>query len=649
MNLDFSPLLISLKVAGLATIVTFFMGLMAARLMLDFPGKRRGIIDAVFISPLVLPPTVVGFLLLLLLGKNSFFGKILDQIDINLIFTWQAAVITSIVVSFPLMYRTTLGAFEQIEANILMAARTLGSSEWSIFRQVMIPLAYRGIVAGTILAFARALGEFGATLMLAGNIPGQTQTMPLAIFFASESGDYQTALIWVLILLSISLSVIIIVNFWAESKQVRQSRSATTRSPNNQKKNRETHNRLNLNNPTKSSEMTVDNLLVDIEKHYTSFNLDIAIKNDQTPLGLLGASGSGKSMTLRCIAGLEKPDRGLIRINGETWFDACKKINLPSCQRRVGFVFQNYALFPHLTVRQNIAFGVQKLPPQERQQRVNAKIEQMQLQDLENRYPSQLSGGQQQRVALARALVIEPEILLLDEPFSALDSQLRSQMEKNLLEVLATYSGITLMVSHNLEEIYRICQNLLVISEGKVLSYGDKEQIFQQPRFYEVARLTGCKNFSPIQITSQYQVKALDWNCNLTLSQEIPETATHIGIRAHQLIFEELEALKIKPKTVNSSCPLLELPENFNLLETVPCQSSSLLETKPLNTFPCWLAQSSETPHRVTLYIKLNNPPNHYNDYHLQVELFKENWQLLQHLNFPWHLRLDSQRLFLVA
>jgi molybdate transport system permease protein len=646
MNLDFSPLFISLKVAGLATIITFFMGLIAAHLMLDFRGKRRGIIDAILISPLVLPPTVVGFLLLLLLGKNSFLGKILDQININLIFTWQAAIITSIVVSFPLMYRTTLGAFEQIEPNILMAARTLGSSEWSIFWQVMIPLAYRGIVAGTILAFARALGEFGATLMLAGNIPGQTQTMPLAIFFASESGDYQTALIWVLILLSISLSVIIIVNFWAESKHVRQSRTAVMRSPNSPKKNREDQHNLNLKNVTKSNGITVDNLFVDIEKHYTSFTLDIAIKNDQTPLGLLGASGSGKSMTLRCIAGLEKPDRGLISINGQTWFHARKKINLPSCQRQVGFVFQNYALFPHLTVRQNIAFGLQKLQPQERQQRVNAKIEQMQLQDLENRYPSQLSGGQQQRVALARALVIEPEILLLDEPFSALDSQLRSQMEKNLLEVLSTYSGITLMVSHNLEEIYRICQNLLVISEGKVLSYGGKDKIFQQPTLYEVARLTGCKNFSPIEILSQNQIKALDWDCNLTLSQEIPETATHIGVRAHQLIFTELEALKIKPKISQNLSSPLELSNSvLELSET----STISTATSSLNTFPCWLVQQTETPFRVTLYIKVNNPPENYNDYHFQVELFKENWNLLKEFPFPWHLRLDPQRLFLLA
>jgi molybdate transport system permease protein len=242
--------------------------------------------------------------------------------------------------------------------------------------------------------------------------------------------------------------------------------------------------------------------------------------------------------------------------------------------------------------------------------------------------------------------VIEPEILLLDEPFSALDSQLRSQMEKNLLEVLSTYLGITLMVSHNLEEIYRICQNLLVISEGKVLSYGGKDKIFQQPTLYEVARLTGCKNFSPIEILSQHQIKALDWDCNLTLSQEIPETATHIGVRAHQLIFTELEALKIKPKTTHNLSSLLE-PSNsvLELSET----STISTATSSLNTFPCWLVQQTETPFRVTLYIKVNNSPKNYNDYHFQVELFKENWNLLKEFPFPWHLRLDPQRLFLLA
>ncbi|MEB3247995.1 MAG: molybdate ABC transporter permease subunit [Merismopediaceae bacterium] len=702
MNLDLSPLWISIKIATIATLITFFLGLMAARLMLDFRGKFKNIIDTIFIAPLVLPPTVVGFLLLLLLGKNSPIGQTLHSIGIHLIFTWQAAVISAIAVSFPLMYRTSLGAFEQIEPNIIAAARTLGGSEWIIFGKMMIPLAYRGIIAATILSFARALGEFGATLMLAGNIPGQTQTMPLAIFFASESGDYQNALIWVLILLSISLSVIIIVNFWAESKQNQYSFNRSLKRKKTQSppiitnllppflrgagginlsqikqsflKGAERINSSQIKqsflrgdgeinssqikqsflqsgdiNPKHYSQ-NFDGLFLDIQKKYTGFNLDIALENELEPLGLLGASGSGKSMTLRCIAGLETPDRGLITVNGQIWFDAKQKINLAPCQRKVGFVFQNYALFPHLTVRENIAFGVQNLSPQEQQRRIDLKIAQMHLQDLEDRYPNQLSGGQQQRVALARALVIEPEILLLDEPFSALDTQLRSQMEKNLLEILSIYPGIVLMVSHNLEEVYRICQNILVISEGKVLSYGDKEQIFQEPHLYEIARLTGCKNFSAIRRLSNHQVQALDWHCELTLHQTIPKTATHVGIRAHQLLFEELETLKKTPTPyiTHHSSPFPVPSENARLLESTASPFSQTLEHPSLNYFPCWLVQSSETPHRVTLYLKMNSPPDHYQDYHLQMELFKENWQLLKQFPFPWHLRLDPNRLFVL-
>ena len=623
---DFSPLWISLKTAGLATMITFFLGLMVARWMFNYRGRAKSAIDALLISPLVLPPTVVGFLLLLLLGQNSPVGQFLRQINLNIIFTWQAAVLTSTVVAFPLMYRTSLAAFEQIEENIILAARTLGASEWRIFWQVMIPLAYRGIIAGTILAFARGLGEFGATLMLAGNIPGQTQTMPLAIFFAAESGNYQQALFWVLILLSLSVFVIIAVNFWSESRQIKKITKSTKRERNNHL-DISPHTHLDLSrddsniNLIPDTEYTFGNfnqLFVDIQKNYGDFSLDINLEVHNKPLGLLGVSGSGKSMTLRCIAGLEVPDRGLISINNQIWFDARHKINIPSSQRRVGFVFQDYALFPHLTVRQNITFGVQNLPLIEQIERVDFQLQQMQLQGWEDYYPVQLSGGQQQRVALARALVMNPEILLLDEPFSALDTQLRSKMEKNLMEALAIYDGMTVMVSHNLEELYRICHDLLVISDGQVLASGHKQKIFHSPTTYEIARLTGCKNFSSVEIVSPYSVKALDWDCNLILENAIASQVNYVGIRAHQLTFEELEILR----------------DDY--------------QPRDINIFPCWLAQSSETPHRITLYIKLNSPPTHFNDYHFQVELFKENWQLLKYCSFPWHLRLNPACLFVM-
>src|SRR4028118_1489340 len=219
MEFELSPLWISLKTAALATIITFFLGIAAAWWMPGNQFKGKAIIEGILIAPLVLPPTVVGFLLLLLFGKNGAIGQFLLQFDLTIIFTWQAAAITATVVSFPLMYKTALGAFEQIDANLLNAARTLGASEWQVFWRIMLPLAWPGILAGTILAFARALGEFGATLMLAGNIPGQTQTIPMAIFFAAEAGDMGQALVWVLIILAISLGVISGVNFWSESQQ----------------------------------------------------------------------------------------------------------------------------------------------------------------------------------------------------------------------------------------------------------------------------------------------------------------------------------------------------------------------------------------------------------------------------------------------
>ena len=220
MEFDFSPLWISLKTATVATFFAFFAGITAAGWMKQYKGNFKGIIDGILTLPLVLPPTVAGFLLLLLFGVNSPVGEFLMQLEMSVIFSWQATVITSAVVAFPLMYKTVLSSFEHIDSDLTNCARTLGSSELKIFWLIVLPLALPGIAAGTILAFARALGEFGATLMLAGSIPGKTQTMPIAIFFAAEAGDMNKALIWVLIMVAISLAVIATIHVWNESQSV---------------------------------------------------------------------------------------------------------------------------------------------------------------------------------------------------------------------------------------------------------------------------------------------------------------------------------------------------------------------------------------------------------------------------------------------
>jgi molybdate transport system permease protein len=209
---------ISVKTVITSTVITFFIGIAIGRWMAGYRGKLKGLIDGLFILPLVLPPTVVGLGLLLLFGKNGPIGQFLLLMGATVVFSWPATVISAVVVSFPLMYMTARGAFEQVEHNIEDAARTLGASEWRIFWTITMPLAWPGVAAGTVLCFARSLGEFGATLMLAGNIPGKTTTIPVAIYFAVQAGDMNRALILMVITIVIAFASLAALAFWKQSR-----------------------------------------------------------------------------------------------------------------------------------------------------------------------------------------------------------------------------------------------------------------------------------------------------------------------------------------------------------------------------------------------------------------------------------------------
>lgn len=212
--MEWSPFFISMRTAGIATVLTFFLGIYAARYVMK-TRKLKGIIDGIFTLPMVLPPTVVGFFLLIVFGNYGIFGSILKRLNFDIVFTWYATVISATIVSFPLMYRTTLGAFEQVDQELIYAARTLGISERRIFWQIMVPVSRPGIIAGVILAFARALGEFGATIMIAGNIPGRTQTMSTAIYTAVQGGKRDLAFRWAIIIVGISLVMMVLLNAWS--------------------------------------------------------------------------------------------------------------------------------------------------------------------------------------------------------------------------------------------------------------------------------------------------------------------------------------------------------------------------------------------------------------------------------------------------
>lgn len=303
-------------------------------------------------------------------------------------------------------------------------------------------------------------------------------------------------------------------------------------------------------------------LQVEIEKKLNDKVLSVSVDTEgkQGITGILGASGCGKSMTLKCIAGIETPDRGKIVLNGRVLFDSGKKINLHVQDRHVGYLFQNYALFPNMTVEKNIAAGFQyrpgqKMSAEEIKKQTADYMELLHVTELKYSYPGKLSGGQQQRVALARILASDPEVLMLDEPFSALDAFLKEKLQLELLELLSGYDKDILMVTHSRDEIYRFCEHMLIVEDGRQAGFGVTKEIFKNPGTPAAAKLTGCKNIEKIERVDDHTMVLPNWNTTVCVKGMIPENTTHIGIRAHYL----------------------RLPENGQRENLVECQNGKIL------------------------------------------------------------------------
>ena len=296
-------------------------------------------------------------------------------------------------------------------------------------------------------------------------------------------------------------------------------------------------------------------LKVNIQKKLKEFELDVDFELEKGCLGILGPSGCGKSMTLKSIAGIVNPDNGLISLatDKETvYFDSSQKINLKPQKRNVGYLFQNYALFPNMTVEENVAIGLSK---NDEKKNVSEIIKRFHLEGLEKRYPRQLSGGQQQRVALARIMAYSPDVILLDEPFSAMDTFLKEQLRLELLNSLNDFDGFSILVTHNRDEAFQFCDELIILNQGKVIAKGKTHEVFENPKKVEVARLTGCKNISKIEIIDDYHIKSLDWGLVFEVSQKVSQNISHMGIRAHDFSpaqkedlnsFDTLDSTKIE-------------------------------------------------------------------------------------------------------
>lgn len=346
-------------------------------------------------------------------------------------------------------------------------------------------------------------------------------------------------------------------------------------------------------------------LIVDFVKNLPDFKLEIQAEIGMEKAGLLGRSGCGKSMSLKCIAGIEKPDYGTIRIGDEILFDSRMRINKTAKERKIGYLFQNYALFPHMTIQQNIMAGMDGLTISEKIEAYNKIIKAFQLTGYEKHFPKELSGGQQQRVAIGRMIASKPRILMFDEPFSALDRQLKEELHQLFLDFFEESKVPVIFVSHDIDEVYKLCDKIAVIEHGKIQAFRKKEELFEKPGKLNVARLTGCRNISPVKMIGEDRVFSELWGINLKVCNEGKSEFKYIGIRAHHINFKW---------------------------------------EKGENTFPFRIEGMSETRFSVIMSLSLQGSDGRYGG-KLQLEIDKEVWLSIRKKGDLPYIQIPKERI----
>ena len=310
---------------------------------------------------------------------------------------------------------------------------------------------------------------------------------------------------------------------------------------------------------------------VHIIKKFTGFSLKVDFESEAKNIALLGPSGSGKSVTLKCIAGIIKPDSGYIELNGRVLFDSKNHINLTPQKRRVGYLFQSYALFPNMSVKNNILSGLHfEKNKEEKLKTLSHYAKLLNIEEILNNYPHEISGGQAQRVALARILVSNPDILLLDEPFSALDAFLRNKLQIELKGLLEKYNKQAILVSHDRDEAYLLSNETVLVDSGTTIIQKDTKELFKNPIYLKAAILSGCKNFSKVKIIDDYHIHLIDWGFDITFKNKVPGDIKYIGIRAHYFsnkkleIGQKIEILDITEETFNNLVRFRFLNQDIN-------------------------------------------------------------------------------------
>ena len=469
-----SALFVTILATLVAVTINTFFGIMAAFLLTKFSFKGKQVLATLIDIPFSISPVIVGLAFLMTFGRlgwtypairaiNTFFGT-----NIRIAFAIPGVILATIFVTFPFVSREIIPILNSQGKDEEEAAALMGASGFTIFRKITLPQMKWGLIYGIILCSARALGEFGAVNALS-KTRGETFTLPLeidALYMSGTTSSITAAFAVSSVLVLIAVVVLILRNIaWYDETVSRDA----------------------------DKERTEDKMYVEmrnIYKQYGNFrasdNVSFGIEKGKLA-ALLGPSGSGKTTLLRMIAGLENPNAGDIFIDG-------KRVNdIPAAKRGIGFVFQSYALFRYMTVFDNIAFGLEiaKMPKKQIKERVFELLELTGLSGLENRYPNQLSGGQRQRVAFARALAPNPQVLLLDEPFAAIDAKVRSELRLWLKEMVSKLGITSIFVTHDQDEAVEVADEILITNHGKIEQMGSPLEIYKSPKTPFVAQFVG--------------------------------------------------------------------------------------------------------------------------------------------------------------
>lgn len=427
--------------------------------------------------PIVIPPAVVGIGMLAAFGRNGLLGPLLWSLGLQVPFSAAAVVLAQVAVAAPFYVQSAAAAFRRVDADLLIVARTLGQRPAGAFRRVAVPLAMPGVLGGASLAWARALGEFGATLLFAGSLPGVTQTMPLAIYTALES-DVRVARALSLALAALGLALLLTLRALPalRARSAAAPGAARAASPRPRPERRRDRRR-----PARRAA----DWQVRLSARLDAFEIDVELRGGAAPVALIGPNGAGKTTLLRLIAGVHAPASGSIRAGDAVLYDSERGIALAPEERRVAYVPQGFGLFPHLKVVDNVAFALHAERPRrsraERRRAAADLLAELDAGHLLERRPADLSGGERQRVALARALLVDPLLLLLDEPLSSLDAQARRTLRAHLAWHLIERERPAIVVSHDARDVLALDACVYAIEDGRIVQHGPADRIAADP------------------------------------------------------------------------------------------------------------------------------------------------------------------------